>query len=113
MTAAAPCPNKSAEACLDTIDTRKARARAWFETLRDDICATFEALEDALPASAPLANRPAGRFKRTPWERKDHTGAQPISGSPEIGTLGAGSAKADPDRGGGVMSMMSGRVFEK
>src|SRR5437868_3694330 len=32
---------------------------------------------------------------------------------PEIGTSSAGSAKADPDCGGGVMSMMKGRVFEK
>jgi coproporphyrinogen III oxidase len=95
------------------LEARKARARAWFEQLRDDICAAFEALEDALPAGAPLADRPAGRFVRTPWNRTDHTGAQPISGSPEIGNSSAGSAKADPDRGGGVTAMMTGRVFEK
>jgi coproporphyrinogen III oxidase len=74
------------------LESRKARARTWFETLRDDICATFEALEDDLPASAPLAERTAGRFVRTPWKRTDHSG-----------TPG----------GGGVMSMMKGRVFEK
>ena len=68
------------------------RARAWFETLRDQIVAAFEKLEDAVPADAPLADRPAGRFARTPWNRTDHSGA-------------AG--------GGGVMSMMRGRVFEK
>ena len=39
------------------IEARKARARAWFESLRDDICAAFEAMEDALPAGAPLAGR--------------------------------------------------------
>ncbi len=71
---------------------RQASARAWFEQLRDDICAAFEALEDALPARAPLAERAAGRFVRTPWQRADHTGAP---------------------GGGGVMSMMHGRVFEK
>jgi coproporphyrinogen III oxidase len=74
------------------IEARKAGARTWFETLRDDICASLEAAEDALPASAPLADRPAGRFVRTPWSRTDHSG-QP--------------------GGGGVMSLMRGRVFEK
>ena len=94
-------------------DTRNERARAWFETLRDRIVAAFEAVEEALPATAPLADRPAGRFTRTPWNRTDHTGARPISGLPEIGNVNAGSAKADPDGGGGVMAMMKGRVFEK
>ena len=75
-----------------TLEDRKARARAWFEHLRDDICVAFEALEDGLPDDAPLADRAAGRFKRTPWQRTDHSGA---------------------DGGGGVMAMMRGRVFEK
>jgi coproporphyrinogen III oxidase len=74
------------------IEARKTRARTWFETLRDDICAALEAVEDALPAHAPLGQKPAGRFTRTPWTRTDHSGA-------------AG--------GGGVMSLMRGRVFEK
>jgi coproporphyrinogen III oxidase len=74
------------------LDERKDRARAWFERLRDDICAAFEAIEDALPANAPLSDRAAGRFKRTPWQRTDHTGSP---------------------GGGGVMAMMAGRVFEK
>jgi coproporphyrinogen III oxidase len=73
-------------------EARKARARAWFEKLRDDICAAFEAIEDDLPHGAPFADRSAGRFVRTPWERTDHTGAP---------------------GGGGVMSIMKGRVFEK
>jgi coproporphyrinogen III oxidase len=81
------------DAKADTgIAERQARARAWFEQLRDDICAAFEAVEDALPASAPLGDRAAGRFVRTPWNRTDH------SGKPG---------------GGGVMSIMKGRVFEK
>ena len=67
-------------------------ARRWFERLRDDICSTFERLEDELPATAPLATKPAGRFVRTPWRRTD----------PAVG-----------DGGGGFMSMLSGRVFEK
>jgi coproporphyrinogen III oxidase len=73
-------------------EARKARARAWFERLRDDICAAFEAIEDDLPHSVPLNERPPARFIRTPWERTDHAGAP---------------------GGGGVMSMMKGRVFEK
>jgi coproporphyrinogen III oxidase len=77
---------------LSELDARKGHARAWFERLRDDMCAAFEAVEDALPAGSPLSDRVAGRFKRTPWQRADHSG-QP--------------------GGGGVMSMMSGRVFEK
>jgi coproporphyrinogen III oxidase len=79
---------------MDTsqIETRKERARAWFESLRDKVVAAFEELEDALPAGAPFADRPAGRFQRTPWDRTDHTGAP---------------------GGGGVMAMMHGRVFEK
>src|ERR1700729_508099 len=97
----------------DKIEARKKQARAWFEALRDQIVAALEAVEDALPATAPLGDRPAGRFTRTPWSRTDHNGARPISGLPEIGNLNAGSAKADPDAGGGVMAMMQGRVFEK
>ena len=64
-------------------DDHKARAEAWFTALCDRICAAFEALEDELRES----DAPAGRFERTAWDR--------------------------PDGGGGVMSIMRGRVFEK
>jgi coproporphyrinogen III oxidase len=74
------------------IEARKTRAKTWFERLRDDICTAFEAVEDDLPAGVPFAERAPGRFVRTPWSRTDHTG-------------GPG--------GGGVMSLMKGRVFEK
>ncbi len=76
----------------DEIKNRKARTQAWFESLRDQIVVACEAVEDSLPAGAPLADRAAGRFKRTPWSRADHTGAP---------------------GGGGVMAIMQGRVFEK
>jgi coproporphyrinogen III oxidase len=58
------------------LESRKARARAWFEALRDDICSAFEAIEDDLPAAAPGGDAAAGRFVRTPWKRTDHTGAE-------------------------------------
>ncbi len=97
---------------MSVLEARKARAQAWFEAWRDDICAAFEALEADLPAHAPLADRAAGGFLRTPWSRADHGADRPTSGVPKIGNSSAGPAKADPG-GGGVMASMTGRVFEK
>ena len=71
MHAQPPRPLPSAE----ELDRRKATARAWFESLRDDICAAFEAIEDE--ARGPwMPGTPAqpGRFTRKPWFRKDHAG---------------------------------------
>lgn len=68
-------------------DDRKVKARAWFESLRDQIMQAFETLEDdADPAIYPGS---PGRFVRTPWNRKEEAG------------------------GGGVMGIMKGRLFEK
>jgi coproporphyrinogen III oxidase len=92
------------------LESRKARAQAWFETLRDEICAALEALETALPGHAPLADRVAGRFLRTPWTRTEHEGDR--ASSAKSGSSSAGSAYAEPG-GGGVMAGMQGRVFEK
>ena len=78
------------EAAVDPLEARKEHARAWFEELRDQICAAFEALEDEAPGA--LYRGPAGRFERKPWTRTDYTGS-------------AG--------GGGMMAMMHGRLFEK
>ena len=66
------------------------QAAGWFRALRDRICTAFERIEDEL--TGPGAERPAGRFERKVWERPD----------PEAG-----------DGGGGEMSIMRGRVFEK
>jgi len=74
---------------MTDIDSQRARAKAWFETLRDEICAAFEAIEDDAPAE--LYPGAPGRFVRTPWTRGD--GAS--------------------DQGGGVAGLMRGRFFEK
>jgi coproporphyrinogen III oxidase len=68
---------------LAPIDRRKTAASDWFRALRDDICAVFESIEDAGDA----AIGPAGRFARKAWQRDGG--------------------------GGGEMSLMHGRVFEK
>lgn len=70
----------------------KAQARSWFEELRDEICQAFEKVEDELPADCTFGSKSPGHFQRTPWERTDSSGAK---------------------GGGGVMSLMHGRVFEK
>ncbi len=80
------------DAKADLLQQQKTEARTWFETLRDQICAALEKLEDGLPAGGPHSTLAPGRFVRTPWDRTEK------DGSPG---------------GGGVMSMMHGRVFEK
>jgi coproporphyrinogen III oxidase len=66
------------------LDDQQQAARDWFESLRDRICAAFEALEGEAGSDA--------RFTYTPWERDDAAG-------------GAG--------GGGVRGQMTGKLFEK
>jgi coproporphyrinogen III oxidase len=85
-----------AEGCpsSDDLEARKAQARAWFESLRDRICAEFETIEDELAGENAdrFAHLAPGRFIRKPWRRPAPTGQ---------------------DAGGGVISLMHGRVFEK
>jgi coproporphyrinogen III oxidase len=66
-----------------------ARARDWFESLRDAICAEFEAIEREVGSDAA--------FEYTPWQRA----------AVEGGEGGQGEA------GGGTRGLMMGKVFEK
>src|SRR3546814_515395 len=66
-------------------EDRRQHAARWFSELRDRLCAEFERIEDE--HAGQLSDRPAGRFERQAWDR--------------------------PGGGGGVMSVMRGRVFEK
>jgi len=68
---------------MSNIETHKNTSRLWFESLRDQIVVEFEKLEDELVGTSP-----AGRFQQTPWIREGNGG-------------------------GGIMSMMHGRLFEK
>jgi coproporphyrinogen III oxidase len=67
-----------------TLDDQQQAARDWFESLRDRICAEFEAIEREAGSDAS--------FTFIPWARTDHAG--------------------EPG-GGGVRGQMNGKVFEK
>jgi coproporphyrinogen III oxidase len=69
---------------MKPLDEQQQRARSWFESLRDSICAEFEAIEREAGSDA--------RFDYLAWDRADATGAP---------------------GGGGVRGVMKGRVFEK
>ena len=57
-------PNTAHEAKLmHDLTARKSVASAWFETLRDDLCAAFEAVEADLPAGSSASPGP-GRTTR-------------------------------------------------
>lgn len=75
---------------IDIMEDRKTRAATWFENLRDLICEAFEKIEDDY--RGPLSDRSAGRFEQKAWTRTEEDGSE---------------------GGGGVMSIMRGRVFEK
>jgi len=69
------------------LDDQQQAARDWFESLRDRICAEFEAIEREAGSDSA--------FAFTPWEREDSAG----------GPGGPG--------GGGVRGQMNGKLFEK
>src|SRR3569623_2820460 len=69
---------------MKDLDQQQHAARDWFESLRDRICAAFEAIEREAGSDAA--------FDYTPWDRTDPDG-------------GPG--------GGGVRGLMHGKVFEK
>ncbi len=70
------------------LDEQQQAARDWFESLRNRICAEFEAIEREAGSEAA--------FDFIPWDREDAEG-------------GPGGAKG----GGGVRGLMTGKVFEK
>lgn len=69
------------------LDPKKERARIWFQTLRNEICAEFEKLE--AEANPKLYPGKAGQFHFEDWERAQKNG------------------------GGGTGGMLRGRLFEK
>jgi len=71
-----------------SLDEKKDIVTTWFRSLRDQLCGVFKSLEDRVDGpSAILGDGAPGRFEQTIWDR--------------------------PGGGGGVMSVMKGRVFEK
>lgn len=69
---------------MNDLDPQQQRARAWFEELRDAICAEFESIEREAGSDAA--------FDYIAWDRADPSG--------------------EPG-GGGVRGVMKGKVFEK
>ena len=82
----------ASQTITEPFNLEKSKARVWFSSLRNDICAEFERIEDELENRA--LDRPclSAASSEKPWKRTDHTGAE---------------------GGGGTMAVMHGRVFEK
>ena len=72
-------------------DHRK-RASVWFQALRDDLCRALEACEDGVTGPNGTSAGEPGRFEQASWR---------------------GDENSDAGGGGGVMSVMRGRVLEK
>jgi coproporphyrinogen III oxidase len=71
---------------IEFTQQQKDDAAQFFRDLRNRICTAFETIETELTGTSKV-NLPIGQFERTPWQRADG--------------------------GGGEMSVMKGRVFEK
>jgi coproporphyrinogen III oxidase len=69
---------------MKPLDDQQRAARDWFESLRDRICAAFEAIEREAGSDAS--------FEYIPWDRTDEDGAP---------------------GGGGIRGQIKGKVFEK
>ncbi|WP_347718583.1 oxygen-dependent coproporphyrinogen oxidase [Sphingomonas sp.] len=69
---------------MKPLDDQQTTTRSWFESLRDRICAEFEAIEREAGSDAS--------FVFTPWDRTESDGSE---------------------GGGGVRGQMTGQVFEK
>jgi coproporphyrinogen III oxidase len=82
-------PSHPSAATRPAHDRLRDTARAWFESLRDRLCEAFESVERELDGS----DLPPGRFERTAWTRPE--------------------ASDEEGGGGGVISLMRGRVLEK
>ncbi len=74
-------------------DDKKTQATQWFRDLRDNICAEFEKIETELESEKPV-----GKFERKPWSRDENE--EPNHSGSIL-------------KGGGEISLMRGRVFEK
>lgn len=70
---------------LDVSLNQQKEVSTWFEALRNNICQTFEEIEEDYASHHP--HKKPGKFVRTPWQREGG--------------------------GGGIISLMHGNVFEK
>jgi coproporphyrinogen III oxidase len=71
---------------MSEIEVRKEISAKWFQKLRDEVCGAFEKIECDYKGTHH-ASLPPGKFERKRWQR--------------------------PEGGGGEISLMHGRVFEK
>ena len=76
---------------MNSSETHKAKAQAWFTELQSQIIAELEKLEAEV--QPPIYQGAPGKFEMTPWERVKGPDGE--------------------DQGGGTMGLLRGRLFEK